>query len=239
MRSSRRTQPQLTVRPGAGCPPGPGTAPHSRTDTARLHLRWTPRASISARTVKRPNRWPVRSSGTRVGRQPQLFTRRSAAPCGAWCCLGRSPPAEPYPLPTLPLGQHPPPPGGWKRCPVRSWRWAAWAWFLVWVTSWRRQPQLWVIPRRRLVPRVVILPALAGAAVPGFPPRHTGRAPSTCSTTVQSTKGLSPPWELWPWSLRLPSLPWQTPVPVKANPGPCLRNKKSWNLLGYKGFQDF
>ena len=25
----------------------------------------------------------------------------------------------------------------------------------------------------------------------------------------------------------------------REDPGPCLRNKKSWNLLGYKGFQDF
>ena len=102
-----------------------------------------------------------------------------------------------------------------------------------------RQPQLWVIPRRRLVPRVVIPPPrtgrCSGTRLPGL-----SRRPAPAPVPPPSAGQRSfPPWELWPWSLRLPSLPWANPSTGKADPGPCLRNKKSWNLLGYKGFQDF
>lgn len=71
---------------------------------------------------------------------------------------------------------------------MRSWRWAAWAWFLVWVTSRRRQPQLWVIPRRRLVPRVVIPPPHWQVQRYQASRPVTPAGAGTCSTTVSRPK---------------------------------------------------
>lgn len=81
-------------------------------------------------------------------------------------------------------------------------------------------------------------PALAGAAVPGFPARHAGRRRHLFHHR-QPAKGLSHHGNSGLGHPVPPSLLWASPSTGKANPGPCLRNKKSWNLLGYKGFQDF
>lgn len=71
---------------------------------------------------------------------------------------------------------------------MRSWRWAAWAWFLAWVTSRRRQPQLWVIPRRRLVPLVVIPPPHWQVQRYQASRPVTPAGAGTCSTTVSRPK---------------------------------------------------
>ena len=152
-------------------------------------------------------------------------------PVVAWCCRPQSHRHSHTRCPPCRWGQHPPPPGRWKRCPVRSWRWAAWAWFLAWVTSRRRQPQLWVIPRRRLVPRVVIPPRTgrcSGTRLPGLSRRP---APAPVPPPSAGQRSFLP-WELWPWSPCPPLFLWASPSTGKANPGPCLRKKNpgiSWD----------
>ncbi len=81
-------------------------------------------------------------------------------------------------------------------------------------------------------------PALAGAAVPGFPARHAGRRRHLFHHR-QPAKGLSHHGNSGLGHSVPPLFYGQTPVPVRQARGPALRNKKSWNLLGYKGFQDF
>lgn len=81
-------------------------------------------------------------------------------------------------------------------------------------------------------------PALAGAAVPGFPACHAGRRRHLFHHR-QPAKGLSHHGNSGLGHSVPPLFYGQTPVPVRQARGPALRNKKSWNLLGYKGFQDF
>lgn len=126
---------------------------------------------------------------TRVGRQPQLFTPpERSPPVVAWCCRPQSHRHSHTRCPPCRWGSTPSTTRRWKRCPVRSWRWAAWAWFLAWVTSRRRQPQLWVIPRRRLVPRVVIPPPHWQVQRYQASRPVTPAGAGTCSTTVSRPK---------------------------------------------------
>ena len=111
-----------------------------------------------------------------------------------------------------------------------------------------RQPQLWVIPRRRLVPRVVIPPpALAGAAVPGFPACHAGRRRHLFHHR-QPAKGLSHHGNSGPGHSVSPLFHGQTPVPVKQTQGPAYATKNpgiSWdtrdsrifNMVTRRGFE--
>ena len=154
-------------------------------------------------------------------------------PCGAWCCRPQSHRHSHTRCPPCRWGSTPSTTRRWKRCPVRSWRWAAWAWFLVWVTSRRRQPQLWVIPRRRLVPRVVIPPPHWQVQ------RYHHRQPA---------KGLSHHGNSGLGHSVSPLFHGQTPVPVKQTQGPAYATKNpgiSWdtrdsrifNMVTRRGFE--
>ena len=111
-----------------------------------------------------------------------------------------------------------------------------------------RQPQLWVIPRRRLVPRVVIPPpALAGAAVPGFPACHAGRRRHLFHHR-QPAKGLSHHGNSGLGHSVSPLFHGQTPVPVRQTQDPAYATKNpgiSWdtrdsrifNMVTRRGFE--
>jgi hypothetical protein len=160
-------------------------------------------------------------------------------PCGGLVLPAAVTPAQPHPLPTLPLGQHPLHHQAVEALPGE----------VVALGCLGLVPGLGHLPAKAAAalgdppaqtgaPGGDPSPALAGAAVPGFPARHAGRRRHLFHHR-QPAKSLSHHGNSGPGHPVPPSLLWASPSTGKANPGPCLRNKKSWNLLGYKGFQDF
>ncbi len=160
-------------------------------------------------------------------------------PCGGLVLPAAVAPAQPHPLPTLPLGQHPLHHQAVEALPGE----------VVALGCLGLVPGLGHLPAKAAAalgdppaqagaPGGDPSPALAGAAVPGFPACHAGRRRHLFHHR-QPAKGLSYHGNSGLGHPVPPSLLWASPSTGKANPGPCLRNKKSWNLLGYKGFQDF
>lgn len=160
-------------------------------------------------------------------------------PCGGLVLPAAVTPAQPHPLPTLPLGQHPLHHQAVEALPGE----------VVALGCLGLVPGLDHLPAKTAAalgdppaqtgaPGGDPSPALAGAAVPGFPACHAGRRRHLFHHR-QPAKGLSHHGNSGLGHSVPPLFYGQTPVPVRQARGPALRNKKSWNLLGYKGFQDF
>lgn len=160
-------------------------------------------------------------------------------PCGGLVLPAAVTPAQPHPLPTLPLGQHPLHHQAVEALPGE----------VVALGCLGLVPGLGHLPAKAAAalgdplaqtgaPGGDPSPALAGAAVPGFPACHAGRRRHLFHHR-QPAKGLSHHGNSGLGHSVPPLFYGQTPVPVRQARGPALRNKKSWNLLGYKGFQDF
>lgn len=111
-----------------------------------------------------------------------------------------------------------------------------------------RQPQLWVIPRRRLVPRVVIPPLHWQVQRYQASRPVTPAGAGTCSTTVSRPKVFPTMGTLALVTLSPPLFYGQAPVPVKQTQGPAYATKNpgiSWdtrdsrifNMVTRRGFE--
>ena len=169
-------------------------------------------------------------------------------PCGGLVLPAAVTPAQPHPLPTLPLGQHPLHHQAVEALPGE----------VVALGCLGLVPGLGHLPAKTAAalgdplaqagaPGGDPSPALAGAAVPGFPPRHTGRRRHLFHHR-QPAKGLSHHGNSGPGHSVSPLLHGQTPVPVKQTQGPAYATKNpgiSWdtrdsrifNMVTRRGFE--
>lgn len=169
-------------------------------------------------------------------------------PCGGLVLPAAVTPAQPHPLPTLPLGQHPLHHQAVEALPGE----------VVALGCLGLVPGLGHLPAKTAAalgdppaqagaPGGDPSPALAGAAVPGFPARHAGRRRHLFHHR-QPAKGLSHHGNSGPGHSVPPLFYGQAPVPVKQTQGPAYATKNpgiSWdtrdsrifNMVTRRGFE--